>query len=103
MTGKQTGQYTRRTSIVAGLCGKSLLAPMLFQGSCCTDLFVKWVEDILAKELKLGQVVVMDNASFHKSPRVKDVIEKAECKLIFLPPYSPDLNPIETFWANMKA
>ena len=44
----------------------------------------------------------MDNASFHKSKRTKDLIESVGCKVIFLPPYSPDLNPIEKFWANMK-
>jgi transposase len=46
--------------------------------------------------------VVMDNASFHKSQRTKELIESVGCKLIFLPPYSPDLSPIEKFWANMK-
>ena len=44
----------------------------------------------------------MDNVSFHKSKRTKELIESVGCKIIFLPPYSPDLNPIETFWANMK-
>ncbi len=44
----------------------------------------------------------MDNASFHKSQRTKELIESVGCKIIFLPPYSPDLNPIEKFWANMK-
>ncbi len=45
---------------------------------------------------------MLDNSTFHKSPKVKILIESAGCKLIFLPPYSPDLNPIETFWTNMK-
>jgi len=44
----------------------------------------------------------MDNASFHKSKKTKELIESVGCRIIFLPPYSPDLNPIETFWANMK-
>ena len=56
----------------------------------------------MIKELKHGQIVVMDNAAFHKSQRTKDLIASVGCKLIFLPPYSPDLNPIEKFWANMK-
>lgn len=47
-------------------------------------------------------MVVMDNAAFHRSPKTRQLIEEAGCKLIFLPPYSPDLNPIEKFWANMK-
>ena len=45
----------------------------------------------------------MDNATFHKSSKTEELIEKAGCKLLFLPPYSPDLNPIEKFWANLKA
>jgi transposase len=53
--------------------------------------------------LKPGQVIVMDNASFHKSAKTKQLIENAGCTLLFLPPYSPDLNPIEVFWANFKA
>lgn len=75
---------------------------MVFNGSCNTKLFETWVEECLVKELKSGQVVIMDNASFHKSQRTKDLIESVGCSIIFLPPYSPDLNPIEKFWANMK-
>lgn len=75
---------------------------MVFNGSCNTDLFNNWVEHFLIKVLKPGQVVIMDNASFHKSQKTKELIESVGCKLIFLPPYSPDLNPIEKFWANMK-
>ena len=75
---------------------------MIFNGSCDTLLFETWVEQFLIKELKCGQVVIMDNASFHKSQRTRELIESVGCALIFLPPYSPDLNPIEKFWANMK-
>jgi len=75
---------------------------MVFNGSCNTALFNQWVEQFLIKELKPGQAVIMDNASFHKSQKTKDLIESVGCRLIFLPPYSPDLNPIEKFWANMK-
>ena len=68
------------------------------------DLFLSknWVEKFLIQELKLGQVLVMDNASFHKSQKTRELIESVGCRIIFLPPYSPDLNPIEKFWANMK-
>lgn len=75
---------------------------MVFNGSCNTELFESWVESFFIKELVPGQFVVMDNASFHKSQRAKELIESVGCKVIFLPPYSPDLNPIEKFWANMK-
>lgn len=53
-------------------------------------------------ELKVGQVVIMDNASFHKSHESQELIQKAGCKILFLPSYSPDFNPIEIFWANFK-
>ena len=52
--------------------------------------------------LKKGQVVIMDNCSIHKSLKVKELIESVGCRLIYLPPYSPDLNPIENYWAVMK-
>ena len=74
----------------------------MFQGSCDTRLFVAWIEQQLVPSLKKGKTVVMDNASFHKSPQIRQLIEQTGCKLIYLPPYSPDLNPIETFWAHMK-
>lgn len=65
-------------------------------------MFETWVEKVLIKELKPGQVVVMDNASFHTSEKTKELLASVGCRLIFLPPYSPDLNPIEKFWAHMK-
>ena len=78
------------------------IAPRAFNGSCTTKVFETWVEQTLIKELKPGQVVVMDNASFHKSEKVKERVASVRCKVFFLPPYVPDLNPIEKFWANMK-
>lgn len=57
---------------------------------------------MLIPELKVGQVVILDNASFHKSQTSLEMIRQAGCEVLFLPPYSPDLNPIEIFWANFK-
>lgn len=102
LQGKKSGKYMQRTNIIAGLNTNKPIAPMVFNGSCDTKLFENWVEQFLIKELVPGQYVVMDNAAFHKSQRTKELIESVGCKLIFLPPYSPDLNPIEKFWANMK-
>ena len=78
-------------------------ATMCYKGTCNAQLFNTWIAKCLVPELKQGQVVVLDNASFHKSENTKKLIENAGCKINFLPPYSPDLNPIETFWANLKA
>ena len=100
--GYKSGKYYERTNIISGYANKKSIAPFAFNGSCNTKLFESWVEQFLIKELKPGQVVIMDNASFHKSKKTRELIESVECKLIFLPPYSPDLNPIEKFWANMK-
>jgi transposase len=100
--GKKSGKYYERTNIIAGLVNNKSIAPMVFSGSCNRNVFESWVENVLIKELQVGQCVVMDNASFHKSQRTIELIESVGCKVIFLPPYSPDLNPIEKFWANMK-
>lgn len=99
---KKSGKHYERTNIIAGLVNNKSIAPMVFNGSCNTEVFNVWVEEVLIKELKRGQVVILDNAAFHKSTKTKELIESVGCKLIFLPPYSPDLNPIEKFWANMK-
>lgn len=61
-----------------------------------------WIEKFLIPELSPGQVVIMDNATFHKSKKTQELIEKASCRVLFLPPYSPDLNPIEKYWAWFK-
>ena len=99
---KKSGKYYERTNIIAGYVNNKSIAPMVFNGSCNTEIFNSWVENFLIKELVPGQYVVMDNASFHKSQKTKALIESVGCKVIFLPPYSPDLNPIEKFWAIMK-
>ena len=97
LLGKKSGKYYERTNIIAGYVNRKSLAPMIFNGSCNTPLIEAWVEQFLIKELKPSQVVIMDNASFHKSQKIKDLIESVGCRPIFLPPYSPDLNPIEKF------
>jgi len=88
--------------MIAGWCDREVVAPMTFKGSCNTDLVEAWVEQVLVPQLHPGQVVVMDNASFHKSVMIRELIEQAGCKLLFLPSYSPDLNKIEKFWARLK-
>ena len=78
------------------------MATMEYRGYCNTEVILSWVEQVLVPELEVGDVVIWDNASFHKSPKIKALIEEAGCELLFLPPYSPDLNPIEHFWAVLK-
>lgn len=94
-------RYTRESFIAAKIESR-ILAPFCYKGTCDTQLFNIWLKDFLIPELKPGQVVIMDNATFHKSEGSRKLIEKAGCRILFLPAYSPDLNPIEVFWANFK-
>lgn len=94
--------HKRRVSMIAGLCNHKIIAPVIFEGSCDTEVFLSYVEQILIKELNHGQIVVMDNINFHKNPKVKELIESVGCSIMFLPTYSPDLNPIEHYWFKVK-
>ena len=102
LAGKKSGKHYERTNIIAAYVKGKPIAPMVFNGNCNSKIFNNWVEEFLIKELEFGQVVVMDNASFHKSQKTQELIESVGCRVVFLPPYSPDYNPIEKFWANMK-
>lgn len=100
--GEISGKRYARESFVAGLLGKDIIAPFCYQGTMDALLFDFWVANFLLEELGKGYTIIMDNATIHKSNNTKAMIESAGCKLLFLPPYSPDLNPIEKFWANLK-
>jgi len=73
------------------------------EGPTTREVFETYLEGVLVPSLRAGQVVVMDNLSSHKGGRVKELIEERGCKLVYLPPYSPDLNPIEEAFAKIKA
>ena len=88
--------------MIAALCRKTLFAPMAFEGYCNGAVFEVYIEKVLIKELKPTQIVIMDNISFHKTERIKELIESVGAKILFLPPYSPDLNPIEHYWFKIK-
>ncbi len=103
MLGEVSGKRYARESFIAGLLGKKIVAPLCYQGTCDTNLFNFWLETFLLPALGPGHIIIMDNAAFHKSEKTKKIIADAQCTLLFLPPYSPDLNPIEQFWANLKA
>jgi len=100
--GEISGKRFGRESFIAGLFQGQLISPLCFQGTCNTGFFNAWLKQMLIPNLKAGQVVILDNASFHKSKESKKLVEEAGCQLMFLPPYSPDLNPIEKCWANIK-
>ena len=97
-----SGKKFRRTSIVAAKRGGSIIAPWQYDGTMNGMLFETWFEQHLIPELPENSVIVMDNASFHRKKRLYAIAEKYHMILIFLPPYSPELNPIEKEWANLK-
>lgn len=71
-------------------------------GSCTKERFLEWVVDIFAPTLRVGQIVVMDNLKAHHNPAVRELIEAAGATILFIPPYSPDMNAIEECWSKIK-
>jgi transposase len=98
----KSGRRSVRVSIISGLCQGKLIAPLTFEGSCNRAVFEKWLSSELLPKLQPGKTIILDNATFHKSARIKELIESAECELQYLPPYSPDLNKIEHYWFPIK-
>ena len=76
---------------------------LVVEGATTRAIFEAYVERVLAPTLSPGQVVVMDNLTAHKGSRVRELVEERGCQLLYLPPYSPDLNPIEEAFAKLKA
>ena len=91
------------TTFVAGLRRSGLVAPFVLDGPINREAFEAYVGRVLVPELRAGDVVVMDNLSSHKGPSVRAMIEAAGARLLYLPPYSPDFNPIENAFAKLKA
>jgi putative transposase len=96
------GHRRPRTSLLAARVGNTFAAPVLFEGTCNTSLFNAWLEQQLCPLLHAQQVVVMDNVPFHKSAKTKALLHATGATLLFLPPYSPDFNPIEHDFATLK-
>ncbi len=99
---RKSGQRGGRTNFIAGLTGNTLIAPFVFDGYCNKTVFETYIEHCLLPVLQEGDVVILDNASFHQSTTIKDFVEWKKAELLYLPPYSPDLNPIEHYWFAIK-
>jgi transposase len=95
--------HWKTTTFTAGLRLSGLAAPMLLDGPMNGDAFLAYVEQVLAPELEPGDIVIMDNLSAHKVTGVRQAITEAGAKLLYLPPYSPDFNPIEMAFSKLKA
>ena len=95
--------HWKTTTFVAGLRLTGMTAPMVLDGPMNGPAFLAYVEQVLAPTLQPGDIVIMDNLAPHKAVAVRKAIEAAGAKLLLLPPYSPDLNPIENAFAKLKA
>jgi transposase len=95
--------HWKTTTVLAGLRLEGLVAPFVLDGPINRAAFEAYVARVLVPELRPGEVVIMDNLSSHKGPRVREMIEAAGADLLYLPPYSPDFNPIENAFAKLKA
>jgi transposase len=95
--------HWKTTTFVAGLTANGIIAPFVLDGPMTGDLFQAYVEQRLAPSLKPGDVLVLDNLAAHKVAGVEQAIRAAGASLFYLPPYSPDLNPIEQLFAKLKA
>ena len=103
LVGKIPQGHWKTTTFVAGLRATALTAPCVIDGPMNGNAFLAYVEQVLAPSLKPGDIVVLDNLSAHKVPSVREAIEAAGARLLYLPPYSPDFNPIEQLFAKLKA
>ena len=100
--GLRSGHRRPRTSLLAAQTGKRLRTAWLFEGTCNPAIFNAWLEQELCPLLNGDCVVVIDNAACHKAHKTRSLIESTGAILLFLPPYSPDLMPIETTFGNIK-
>jgi len=101
-TGIPHGHW-RTTTFVAGLRLAGMVAPMVLDGPINGHAFQAYVDQVLVPELKPGDIVIMDNLGSHKGRGVRTAIEAAGAMLLYLPPYSPDFNPIENAFSKLKA
>jgi transposase len=90
------------TTFVGAITTRGFIAPLVIDGAVNGELFVAYVEQVLVPELRRGDVVVLDNLGSHTAAGVRRAVEGAGCRLLFLPPYSPDLNPIENAFSKLK-
>lgn len=100
--GDVQGKREKKTNLLMAQRGKDLLAPLVFTGACTSRLVTHWVEKMLIEELKAPSIIVMDNAPFHNKKQLRSLLKQHGHALLPLPPYSPDLNPIEGTFGGMK-
>ena len=95
--------HWQTSTFIAALRAESITAPFLIEGAVNADVFAAYLQAVLCPELHPGDVVILDNLSTHKIPCVAELIAARGASVRYLPPYSPDLNPIEMAFAKLKA
>ena len=95
------GSYQTST-LISGIRWEGPCAPWLFEGPMNGELFLAWVEQGLAPALRAGDLVILDNLATHKIRGVREALQSRGARLLYLPPYSPDFNPIEAMWSKIK-
>lgn len=94
--------HWKTLTFIAGLRDDQIVAPWVIDGPINSEAFNTWILECLVPVLKHGDIVVLDNLSSHKNKTARDAVRKVGARLFFLPPYSPDLNPIEMMFAKLK-
>jgi putative transposase len=100
--GEVSGNNRKCTNLILARAGSRHFAPMLFEGTCDRKIFNTWVHRVLVKALVKPSLIVLDNASFHVRSAIEKILKVFGHETLFLPPYSPDLNPIEHSFAILK-
>ncbi len=96
------GKKRERASWIGALKDGKIFAPLTFEGCCNRDLFEAWLSHSLIPQLEPGDIIIVDNATFHKGESIRKIVEDADCEIWYLPAYSPDLNKIENWWSVLK-
>lgn len=94
--------HWRTLTLLGAMTSEGLLASMTVESPTDGDVFLSYVEQVLSPRLQTGQIVILDNLSAHKISGVRERVEEAGAELLYLPPYSPDFNPIEKCWGKIK-
>ena len=102
ITGQVSGRRFQRLSLVAGLINGEIIAPMTYKETMTSDFFEAWFKTFLLPTLDRPSVIIIDNARFHRMSKLKELCKEQGHRLLPLPPYSPEYNPIEKTWAQIK-
>lgn len=101
--GEVPSSQGNRVTMLSAISINGMVSPMIFEGFLTTEIFLLYLENFLLKDLQEGTTIFMDNCRCHLSEKVKELIESKKCFLRYLPRYSPELNPIELSWSQIKS